>query len=324
MVTLNSFVPPLMLVEIAKDPEPSNVSALPVVSALELEANTTPFAVKEVRPVPPFVVARVPVTPVLRGSPVALVRVTDDGVPRAGVTRVGLVAKTKAPEPVSSVTAAARLADDGVPRNVATFVPKPLTPVAMGKPVALVRVTDDGVPRAGVTRVGLFDSTTFVVPVLVVTPVPPFATGNVPVTPVVKGKPVKFVATPLEGVPRAGVTRVGEVENTKFVDVVPVAPAAVKPVMLLNEAMLAVVAFVPPLATGSAAPRVRAAKWFSATMMSVPLLTRAIFAAAGIETPVWPATLNVIADAVLLKTKYIFVLVVGTVTMPPPVPLSWI
>ena len=55
----------------------------------------------------------------------------------------------------------------------------------------------------------------------------------------------------------------------------------------------------------------------------MPLLTSAIFAAAGIDTPVCPVTLNVIADAVLLKTKYIFVLVAGTATLPPPVPLSW-
>ena len=39
---------------------PSNVSALPVASALVLDAYTTPFAVNEVRPVPPFVVASVP------------------------------------------------------------------------------------------------------------------------------------------------------------------------------------------------------------------------------------------------------------------------
>ena len=34
-------------------------------------------------------------------------------------------------------------------------------------------------------------------------PVPPFATGSVPVTPVESGRPVKFVAVPLEGVPKA-------------------------------------------------------------------------------------------------------------------------
>ena len=46
------------------------------------------------------------------------VKVPLDGVPRAGVTNVGLVANTKEPEPVSSVTAAAKLAEDGVPKNV--------------------------------------------------------------------------------------------------------------------------------------------------------------------------------------------------------------
>jgi hypothetical protein len=51
------------------------------------------------------------------------------GVPRAGAIKVGVLAKTKAPDPVSSVTAAARLAEDGVPKNVATPVPKELTPV---------------------------------------------------------------------------------------------------------------------------------------------------------------------------------------------------
>ena len=33
-------------------------------------------------------------------------------------------------------------------------------------------------------------------------PVPPFATGNKPVTPVVNGRPVMLVATPDAGVPR--------------------------------------------------------------------------------------------------------------------------
>ena len=34
-------------------------------------------------------------------------------------------------------------------------------------------------------------------------PVPPLATGNKPVTPVVSGKPVALVKVPLDGVPRA-------------------------------------------------------------------------------------------------------------------------
>ena len=57
----------------------------------------------------------------------------------------------------------------------------PVTPVVKGKPVPKVRVTDDGVPKIGVTNVGLVDNTTLPVPVLDVTPVPPDATGNVPV-----------------------------------------------------------------------------------------------------------------------------------------------
>ena len=61
---------------------------------------------------------------------------------------LGLVAKTRGPDPVSSVTADARFADDGVAKNVATPVPRPLTPVLIGNPVAFVRVPDDGVPNA--------------------------------------------------------------------------------------------------------------------------------------------------------------------------------
>jgi hypothetical protein len=46
-----------------------------------------------------------------------------------GVVRAGLVAKTKEPVPVSSVTAEARLAEDGVPRKSATPEPKEVIPV---------------------------------------------------------------------------------------------------------------------------------------------------------------------------------------------------
>ena len=63
-------------------------------------------------------------------------------VPSRGVTKVGLVANTNAPVPVSPVTAAAKLAELGVARNVATSAPKPLTPDAMGSPVQLVSVPD--------------------------------------------------------------------------------------------------------------------------------------------------------------------------------------
>ena len=63
---------------------------------------------------------------------------------------------------------------------VATPVPNPDTPVAIGNPVALVSVTLVGVPKIGVTNEGEVLNTTLPVPVEVVTPVPPLATANVP------------------------------------------------------------------------------------------------------------------------------------------------
>lgn len=141
------------------------------------------------------------------GNPVVLVNVPDVGVPNIGVTNVGDVANTNDPEPVSSVTANAKLALDGVTKKVATPVPKPLTPVEIGKPVALVKVPDDGVPKAPP-----FTKTDPADPVLtasaVATPVPK------PETPVLIGNPVVFVKTPLKGVPSAGDVKVGEVRVT--------------------------------------------------------------------------------------------------------------
>ena len=49
-------------------------------------------------------------------------------------------------------------------------------------PVKLVTVPLEGTPRAGVINVGELLSTTAVDPVDAVTPVPPFATGSVPVS----------------------------------------------------------------------------------------------------------------------------------------------
>jgi hypothetical protein len=90
-------------------------------------------------------------------------------------------------------------------------------------------------PSAGVVNVGEVESTTLPDPVEVVVPVPPLATGSAPVTPLVNGKPVALVNTTALGVPSAGVVNVGEVESTTLPDPV------------------AVVAPVPPLATGIAA-----------------------------------------------------------------------
>jgi hypothetical protein len=75
--------------------------------------------------------------------------------PNTGVTRVGVLANTLAPVPVSSVSAAAKLADEGVAKNAATFAAKPETPVEIGRPVQLVKVPEPGVPNTGVMKVGV-------------------------------------------------------------------------------------------------------------------------------------------------------------------------
>ena len=123
-----------------------------------------------VAPVPPLATPRVPVTPDVRGNPVQFVRTPDVGVPSRGVTRVGLVAKTSAPVPVSPVTAAARFAELGVARKVATPVPRPETPVEIGRPVQLVRTPAEGVPRAGVVKDGEVVIATLPVPEIVYCP----------------------------------------------------------------------------------------------------------------------------------------------------------
>jgi hypothetical protein len=161
---------------------------------------------------------------VVRGSPVAFVRTAALGVPRFGVTKTGEVANTAEPVPVSFVRAAKRLALVGVARNVATPVPNPDTPVLIGRPVAFVSTPADGVPIFGVVNTGLVANTASPVPVSsvraakrlalegvasrVATPVPK------PETPVLIGNPVALVSTAAEGVPRFGVTRVGDVAFT--------------------------------------------------------------------------------------------------------------
>jgi len=154
-----------------------------------------------------------------------LVRVSEDGVPNAGVTSVGLVAKTTDPVPVSSVRAILRLVELNDPSDVAlpTLVTAPVRfalvvtlpavkPAAV--PVMFVPTKADGVPSAGVTRVGDVDKTTLPEPVEVVTPVPPRNTVSVPVVPATIGSPVALVSVAEDGVPSAGVTRVGDVART--------------------------------------------------------------------------------------------------------------
>ena len=79
-------------------------------------------------------------TPVVSGNPVQDVSTPADGVPRAGVVNEGELAKTSAPDPVSSVIALAKFALEGVANHVAMPVPNPVTP-PMGN-VQLVKVPD--------------------------------------------------------------------------------------------------------------------------------------------------------------------------------------
>jgi hypothetical protein len=155
-----------------------------------------------------------PETPEEIGKPVQLVSVPEVGVPSRGVTSVGEVAKTRRPEPVSLAIASARLAEVGVARNAATLAPRPETPVVMGRPVALVSVAKLGVPMLGVVSTGEVERTLLPEPVDAVTPVPPLATGSVPVTPVVRGRPVAFVSVAKLGTPMLGVVSAGEAAKT--------------------------------------------------------------------------------------------------------------
>ena len=132
-----------------------------------------------------------------------------DAVGAKGVpVKVGLADRTLLPEPVDAVTPVPPLATGRVP----------VTPVVTGKPVQFVSTPADGVPMFGVVNAGLVERTLFPEPVEVVTPVPPLATANVPVTPVVIGNPVQLVKTPADGVPMFGVVNVGVV-NVAVVNV---------------------------------------------------------------------------------------------------------
>jgi hypothetical protein len=96
---------------------------------------------------------------------VTLLILVAEATPNTGVVRVGDVANTKSPLPVSSVTAVAKFAEEGVAKNVAIPVARPETPVDIGRPVQLVRVPEFGVPNTGVTRVGVLANTKAPVPV---------------------------------------------------------------------------------------------------------------------------------------------------------------
>jgi hypothetical protein len=149
----------------------NTLSLLPVVVKVPAVGNVTLEAavVVRVNAKAPDVVrvellAKVKVAAVAGAVKATLLILVAVATPKTGVTRVGVLANTKAPLPVSSVTADAKLEDDGVAKNVATPAAKPDTPVEIGRPVQLVRVPEPGVPNAGVMKVGELLKTTRPVP----------------------------------------------------------------------------------------------------------------------------------------------------------------
>ncbi len=103
--------------------------------------------------------------------------------PMFGVTSVGVLAKTSDPVPVSSEMTPASSEEDVAARADSLSVVT--TSVLLeGMLVPLIDVAL-AAPREGVVRLGEVESTTDPVPVEVVTPVPPFATATVPVSPTV-------------------------------------------------------------------------------------------------------------------------------------------
>lgn len=125
------------------------VGKVTFVLAVVVRVNPKPPTVDNVDPL-----AKANVAEVAGAVNATLLMLVAVATPRVGVVKDGDVAKTNAPEPVSSVTADARLDEDGVAKKVATFAAKPETPVEIGSPVQFVKVPEDGVPSAGVTSVG--------------------------------------------------------------------------------------------------------------------------------------------------------------------------
>ena len=99
----------LVNVLLVKVSVPANVAKVPVapgnvIVVVPATAGAAKVAVPDVEPAKPTLVA--------------------DDTPKVGVTKVGEFANTKAPEPVSFVTAVAKFALVGVPKNPPTPVPK--------------------------------------------------------------------------------------------------------------------------------------------------------------------------------------------------------
>jgi len=110
---------------IATTPADTLVIVVSVACPNSIEPTPKPIVVDEVIPV--------------IGSPVQLVRIPELGVPNTGVIRVGLVANTAAPVPVSSVNAVKSCSDVKEPNNVVVLTDV-IAPVKFGILVVVVAV----------------------------------------------------------------------------------------------------------------------------------------------------------------------------------------
>ena len=172
-----------------------------------------------------------------------MVNVPEAGVPSTGVTRVGDVANTRAPDPVSSVTAEARLAEEGVSRNTVTPVPA-LVSFLTETESAATSVRPEPLPendRAVITPTAL---------------TPPWTSR--PVTSMVDAAPTAMLVP--VAAPRTGLTSVGVLANTR-------APV---PVSSSTAAARFAELGVPKKVLASASRSLRPAKGSPVQFVSVP------------------------------------------------------
>ena len=105
------------------------------------------------------------------GKPVAFVKLIAEGVPKLGVTKVGEVAKTKAPVPVSSEITPANSAEvvAAIIFNLSVVITK-VFEVGIVVPFTLEAVAT---PKTGVTKVGEVALTTSPLPVVAISSIIP-------------------------------------------------------------------------------------------------------------------------------------------------------
>jgi hypothetical protein len=130
----------------------------------------------------------------------------EDGVPRAGVTKAGLVANTALPEPVSSVKAPARLAEVKEPKEVA-LPTEVIAPVRLALVTTVVALPTEVTPPVRLALV----TTVVALPTEVTPPVRLALVVTVAAFPPIESPaavPVILVPTRVVGVPKFGAVSV--------------------------------------------------------------------------------------------------------------------